>query len=214
MWMNFFAALSLLALSCGFGSELAVAQKTVDYYTLTQSPRASVGVRVGGMYCFTRTVSVSTPPIAFIGYTDKVTGYIGGFYTRDILPNQIALRTDLGLQAKGAGAAYKSVTYYYLSAAVALGVHLMPKLSLYLGPEINLLTLKQNSWGKGAPVEFGATSRLVYQFGAVGLELGYFRSLSPYDRSDINATSLGSGPFSNDFYNQNVQLGCTYNFSK
>ena len=142
--------------------------------------------------------------------------YVSGFYYKDLLTNQVAYRMETNLQLKQTGfvdAQGKPVytaRYYYVGLTPLLGLHLSNKLTVYTGPEINVLLAKAQAVGKGYPLEIGITARLAYSFGNLGAEISYFRGFTKYDR--LGDGGVTGTMYHHDFYNQNTQIGLVYHW--
>ncbi|MVM33531.1 hypothetical protein GO755_26070 [Spirosoma sp. HMF4905] len=196
------------------------AQSKTDFYRLSHQQRSGFGFRMGLNYSLATVsdfyVNSSTPITSLGGVRPKSSYYLGGFYYKELIPNQLTYRLEANLQQKGVGSVDPvgkpviNARYYYLGVTPLIGLQLFNKLTIYTGPELNVLVAKTNSWGKGYPLEIGLTARLSYTVGKIGIEASYFRGFTRYDQ--LKDSSPFGGPFEFDFYNQNAQLGLIYHW--
>lgn len=199
------------------------AQGVQEFYQTTKPLSHGIGFRAGTNYSYpTVTAAVdrrTNTTTTLLGVTPRFGYYISGFTYKDLIPNKVSFRLDATLQMKGVGAEYNGkatvkANYYYFGLSPQIGLQLANHLTIYVGAEANTLLGKMNPWGKTYPLEVGGLIRFAYQFGHYGLEAGYFKGFTKYDSFEtINLpgpTSLSS----NNFYNQNIQLGLFYKLSR
>lgn len=189
------------------------AQDNVNFYKNPDPVKTSKGLRLGVNY------SVSTlglqPNARFEGIRPSTGFYIGSFYSKEILPDQLSFRLDALLQRKGAGIydinnrEVNHAVYYYAGVSPQIGLQLARNLNVFIGPECNLLVVRNRDFGKSKPIEIGATVRLSYFINRIGIEASYFRGFTTYDRLESFTISP---PIVVDFYNQNTQIGLIYKF--
>lgn len=197
------------------------AQGVSDFYRQSYPSKSGIGFRSGLNYSFpnlTAAVVQSPNATSFLGGVVPRYGYyIGGFLYKDLSPTQLTFRLDATLQMKGVGGIYMNkivhrARYYYAGISPMIGVNLTNKLTIYTGVEANLLIANQNPWGKTYPFELGTSLRLTYNFGLFRTEIGYSRGFNKFDRFELN--NLPGGPVRNDFFNQNIQVGVLYNWTR
>ncbi|GAB3028900.1 hypothetical protein [Spirosoma pulveris] len=199
------------------------AQTEAEFYQQSSRVNSGIGFRVGINYSVPAVTAAVVPTSNSLstsyleGVESKFGYYIGGYLYKNIARDQLILRLDATMQMKALRAAYNNKTvanptYYYLGVTPLIGLHLTNRLIVYTGPEINLQVARQTVWGKGAPLEVGTALRLTYKISRFALEVGYFRGFTKIDRFEIY--NLPGGPGINDIYNQNVQIGLTYQKSR
>ncbi len=198
-----------LLLCCLIVPWAVLAQGTTDFYTTQSQKSSGIGFRTGINYSTTR---YSTEPNTQLGYLKPRAGfYVGSFYYKDLSVRGLAFRTDASIQERAVGrinnnnVSVKESKYYHLGITPQIGLRLARNLTAYAGPEVNLLIGKTDAFGNGYPIEVGATTRFSYKLKQVGIEAGYFRSFTKYEVYN----SVFGVPF--NFYNQNWQIGVTYN---
>lgn len=198
------------------------AQGVKGYYQPEYPTQSGIGFRAGTNYSFSTVTSAVVSNSAITSYLGGVTPrfgyYVGGFLYKDLAPARLTFRLDATLQMKGIGGSYmgkivRKGRYYYAGLSPQIGVRLTDKLTVYSGVEANLLLAKQNSWGATYPFEIGSNLRVVHTFGTFRVEVGYFRGFNKVDRLELQ-TQLPGGSAINDFYNQNLQIGLLYNWTK
>ena len=196
-----------------------LAQEKLKFYIKQHQSSTGIGFRGGINYSISTVTSDEVNPqsiLSFLGGVRPQTGYyIGGFYYKDLSPNQLTFRMEATLQRKGVnsvsqnGVLIKKANYYFLGFIPILGLHLLDRFVVYTGPELNILLTKHDAWGNSYPVEIGALVRFQYTIRRMGIEGSYFRGFTRYDR--LEGGYILGGPSVHDFYNQNFQVGITYN---
>ncbi|WP_080057697.1 outer membrane beta-barrel protein [Spirosoma aerolatum] len=191
------------------------AQSGTDFYKYQPDTRRFVGLRVGVNYSHTAVRAYNIGPLAgmrpFAGF------YIGGFFQKN-LQSDLVYRLDANVQMKGvrvlntSGNVGIQAKYYYAGFTPQFGLQLMRQLTVYAGPELNIMLAKHDEIGRNSyPVEVGATVRLLYSFRNLGVELSYFRSFTQYDFLTFGQASTAG--YRHDFYNRNLQVGLVYRFN-
>lgn len=183
------------------------AQGTTDFYD-NQKPRLNgIVFRTGVNYSITR---YSTTPNVQLGNLEPRAGlYIGSFYYKDLAVNGLVFRADAIFQARQLGGVDKrglsvrESKYYYVGISPLLGLRLATHLTAFVGPELNVQIGRNDTFGRGQPIEVGAITRVVYAFRKIGVECSYFRGFSPYEQFTLFGDKF-------DFYNQNWQIGITH----
>ena len=192
-------------------------QGTPDFYKAERQSGSGLGFRVGlnhSVATVTQYYLNSATFTSTLGGVKAKNGiYVGGFYYKDLPANRLGYRMEANLQMKQTGfvdAQGKPVYtahYYYLGLTPLLSLHLLNKLTVHTGPEINVLFAKTSAIGKGYPLEAGATVRVSWSFGNLGAEISYFKGFTTYDQKEV---SVITGYSNHDFYNQNAQIGLIY----
>ncbi|MBN8821017.1 hypothetical protein [Spirosoma sp. 48-14] len=191
------------------------AQRTTDFYKRQTDQRSFIGLRAGINYSHTAVRAYNVGPLAgmrpFAGF------YLGGFFQKN-LQSDLVYRLDANVQMKGVRVLNASgnvgirAKYYYVGFTPQFGIQLMRQLTMYAGPELNIMLAKHDEIGRNSyPVEVGATVRLLYSFRTLGVEFSYFRSFTQYDFLTFGQTSTAG--YRHDFYNRNLQVGLVYRFN-
>lgn len=214
--------ISLFVLLTFYTPWVCFAQGVSDFYRQSYPSKSGIGFRSGLNYSFpniTAAVVQSPNATSYLGgITPRYGYYIGGFFYKNLAPTQLIFRVDATLQMKGVGSRYlgklvRKSRYYYAGLSPLIGVNLTNRLMAYTGIEANLLIARQNQWNdKSYPIELGTTIRFTYNFGSFKAEIGYSRGFNKFDRFELY--NLPGGPSINDFYNQNIQVGVIYNWTR
>lgn len=193
------------------------AQERPDFYRKPVKQGNGFMLRAGLTYTIptvtTYYVNSSIPTSILWGVRPKTGFYVGGSYYTDLATNRLSLRFDGTLQQKSTKTVnpYNSysatMSYYYAGFAPLIGLQLAGPLTIYTGPEVNLMIINKNAWGKVTPLDIGPTVKCVYSFQKIKAEISYSRGFVQYDHLDIN---LPGGPAKHDFYNQTLQAGLIY----
>ncbi|QIP15356.1 hypothetical protein G8759_23375 [Spirosoma aureum] len=195
----------------------ALGQGVTDFYQNHSESERRYGFRAGVNYSY--PIASAEPrliAISLAGLLPRYGFYIGGFYTRPIIKDQLSLRIDATFQQKGLKSRYINgqinliAGYYYLGINPQIGLHLTRNITLLTGIEFNPLIRTQNAWADTDPLEVGLTFRLNYMFGRVGAEISYFKGFTRFAQAVTQIA--GAGPF--DLYNQSAQVGLVYKWGR
>lgn len=195
------------------------AQGTPDFYKANPQAGSGLGFRLGlnhSVATVTQYYMNSSTFTSTLGGVKARNGiYMGGFYYKDLTTNRLGYRIEANLQMKQTGFAdaqgkpVYTAHYYYAGLTPLLSLHLLNRLTIHTGPEINVLFAKTRAVGKGYPLEAGATVRVSWSFSNLGAEISYFRGFTTYDQKEVNALGYSN----HDFYNQNTQVGLIYHLN-
>ena len=86
-----------------------------------------------------------------------------------------------------------------------LGCSFPNNISLYIGPEVNVLLKKMTNIQSSRAVEVGLSAKSSYRLNNLLIELGYFKGVSPF--------STQADPIFK-YFNQNGQIGLSYKFKR
>ncbi|WP_245776870.1 hypothetical protein [Spirosoma endophyticum] len=143
-----------------------------------------------------------------VGVADR-SGFYGGVFYQHPIGKTLAYRVELNYQKKGSnqndqlGNYIYSLPFNYIGLTPLVGFTPLPGLGIFVGPEANLRvnSIPPTATLSPAAIELGVSSRLSYRYKAIGVEVGYFKGLSPYYTFNLG------GPVKVDFTNQNWQAG-------
>jgi hypothetical protein len=193
------------------------AQGVSDFYQKKSEQGHNIVLRAGINYSFPIVSTVpQTQAIRLGGILPRYGLYVGGAYYKAIIPNQLSLRVDATLQQKGlrsespTGQILMKASFFYLGVNPQIGLHLYKNIIMLTGLEANQLIRSHNTAGKADQLEIGTTLRLAYMGGRFGAEIGYFKSFNKFSQWTVPVT--GFYPF--DLYNQNVQIGILYKWTR
>lgn len=194
------------------------AQPTTEFFTKPYRQGNGISVRMGLNYSMPTVtayyINSSIPTSILWGVRPKAGFYLGASYYSDLLTNRLSLRIDATGQMKSTanidltGNLVLRSRYFYIGLRPMVGLQLTKQLTVYSGVEANLLTTSQNSFGGAVPLNVGASLRCSYRIRSLGIEIGYYRGFTRYDR--LNDFIGIGGAFQHDFYNQTLETGLIY----
>ncbi|WP_461108779.1 hypothetical protein [Spirosoma koreense] len=160
-------------------------------------------VNLGAGYIHSATiVAIENPLLIGVIPPEPKAGFYVSLAYEHQLSDRWTSQVEMHFQQKGfqtQNLERKTVTipYNYLGISPTVGFSPINPLTLFIGPELNILLNRS----EGKPAEFGLTGRARYQFNRIGITGGYFRALTMYQLTS-------SGTYS--FTNQNWQIGLSY----